>query len=141
MRYSTSRGSRPHSALQARHDDFARIDAALVPLMCPVVALARVPVSKRDLAGLRARAGAGEAGGPGETHEDSGARDKNKKRREPRAEWSASALFERVFWLGDFNYRVAGDYDAVKLDVAEGRLGHALEVTVRLKETPQLLRS
>ena len=96
--------------------------------MCPVVALARVPVAKRDLAGLYARAGAGGAAGAGGSEDDSGVsgahhqpqkpKHKQQERPAPRAEWSASALFERVFWLGDFNYRVAGDFDAVKLDVA-----------------------
>lgn len=42
-------------------------------------------------------------------------------------EWSASALFERVFWLGDFNYRVEGEYEEVKAQVASGRLHDLLE--------------
>ena len=31
-----------------------------------------------------------------------------------KAVWSASALFERVFWCGDFNYRVEAEFDEAK---------------------------
>jgi len=30
-------------------------------------------------------------------------------------EWSASALFERVFWMGDFNYRVEGAFEEIQV--------------------------
>jgi len=97
-------GSKP-AAVTSRNADFARIDSALVQLMCPAVAMTRVPIADRDLRSQKSGSTTSE---------------------KAKAVWSASALFERVFWCGDFNYRVEAEFDEAKQRVQEGRLEELL---------------
>ena len=98
-----------------RNRDFSRIDEGLAELMCPAV----VRTSPSSVA--NARDGrlllAGDGGRNGGKH--GGAHG---------LRWSASALFDRVFWLGDFNYCIEGDADVVRkaLDVGGGSLQELL---------------
>jgi len=52
----------------------------------------------------------------------------------PGRNWSASALFDRVFWLGDFNYRLEAEGEDVRRGVELGDKGIA-----QLLEFDQLL--
>eukprot|EP00293_Proteomonas_sulcata_P008985 CAMPEP_0184303390 /NCGR_PEP_ID=MMETSP1049-20130417/13147_1 /TAXON_ID=77928 /ORGANISM="Proteomonas sulcata, Strain CCMP704" /LENGTH=876 /DNA_ID=CAMNT_0026614923 /DNA_START=166 /DNA_END=2796 /DNA_ORIENTATION=+ len=73
--------------IQARNSNFERIDAGLVPLLCPVIAATNAPANNRDVRDLES-----VEANPGS----------------PRSKrtWSCSSLFDRVFWMGDFNYRL-----------------------------------
>ena len=73
------------------------------------VAMTRVPIAARDLRAQKSNGNADSPSHPAVGEYEGGG-----------ALWSASALFERVFWCGDFNYRVNSDYERVKRLLAEG---------------------
>uniref|UniRef100_A0A6U4Y8Y4 Inositol polyphosphate-related phosphatase domain-containing protein n=1 Tax=Hemiselmis andersenii TaxID=464988 RepID=A0A6U4Y8Y4_HEMAN len=71
-----------------RNRDFALIDEGLAPLMCPSIAKASPHSQAKP---REEKAGANEG-----------------------AKWSCSALFDRVFWVGDFNYRLEAERETVE---------------------------
>jgi hypothetical protein len=57
----------------------------------------------------------------------------------PGRNWSASALFDRVFWLGDFNYRLEAEAEDVRrgLDLGDKGIAQLLEFDQLLDQARQ----
>jgi len=117
--------------IKARNDDYARIDRELFRLMCPKIAATLPKQSSMSLMLGIGPDASKVAPAPAPTMDQTFPPAKAGGRVEP----SVSAHFDRVFWFGDFNYRIENTREYV-----DGKLGEKSEQALQsLLEDDQLL--